>query len=318
VNDTEVLVSICVPTCNRPDLLEVSLRACLAQTYRNIEVLIGDDSNNDATQDLIRERYAHDSRVRYMRNTPRFGQALNIANLFNEASGDKIVLMHDDDLIETDAVESLLSLWTQHPELEIAFGDQYVIDMDGKIDHEASRAGNIAFCRTKEAEGLQKTPGRTGLVSMFPNNGWMANAELVRRINYQARFGVGCEFAFGVEICLAAKQIYYLHRYVSSYRLTQGSMSQTTAVSMHSAAVEAYKIARDVKIGPELESARRVAYKRMVPIVVSTLSRNHQPLNGLKLALSHLHVYNYGLSARFYYHLLLIGRSFLSRGGATA
>ncbi|HTJ92637.1 MAG TPA: glycosyltransferase family 2 protein [Pararobbsia sp.] len=312
MTDSDVLVSICVPTCNRPELFELSLRACLAQTHDHIEVLIGDDSDNDATQNLIRECYAHDARVRYLRNAPRFGQARNVANLFNQARGSKIVLMHDDDLIEPDAVEAMLALWRIHPDLDIAFGDQYVIDMDGNIDHEASRTGNIAFCRTREAEGLQKTPGRTGLVSMFPNNGWMANADLVRRVNYQERFGVGCDFAFGVQVCLAAQQIYYLHRYVSSYRLTNGSTSQTTAVSMHSAAVEAYKIARELEIGPELESARRIAYKRMVPIIVSTLSRNRQPLNGLKLALTHLHAYNYGLSARFYYHLLLIGRSFLS------
>lgn len=95
-------------------------------------------------------------------------------------------------------------------------------------------------------------------------------------------------------------------------------MSQTTAVSMHSAAVEAYKIARDVKIAPELEPARRVAYKRMAPIVVSTLARNDQPFNGLKVALSHLPAYNYGLSPRFYYHLLLIGKSLFQRRRALA
>ncbi len=311
--ESDVLVSICIPTCDRPELLELALASCLAQSYSNIQILVSDDSRGDATQTMMRMRYAMEARIHYIRNTPSLGQGRNVASLFARAEGDKILLLHDDDLLEHDAIESLLALWGPHPHLEIAFGDQYVIDIEGKVDLEQSRTGNIAFCRTKAAEGLQKEPGRTGLVSMFPNNGWLANAELVKRVNYKAKFGSGCDFAFGVEVCLAARQIYYLKKYVSSYRVTPGAISATTAMSMNSAAVEAFRIVSQLELTGALESARRVAYKRMVPIVVSTLSRHDQPINGLKLALTHLHAYNYGLSPRFYYHMLLIGKSMLHR-----
>ncbi|RKP58646.1 glycosyltransferase [Pararobbsia silviterrae] len=308
-----MLVSICIPTCDRPELLELALASCLAQTHAPIQIVVGDDSRNDATQTMMRTRYGNDSRIHYVRNTPPLGQGLNVASLFTRAEGDKILLLHDDDLLEHDAIESLLGLWQRHPDLEIAFGDQYVIDIHGAVDLEQSRAGNIAFYRTKAAEGLQKAPGRTGLVSMFPNNGWLANADLVKRVNYKAQFGSGCDFAFGVEVCLAASKIYYLKRYVSSYRVTPGAISQTTGASMNSAAVEAYRIVHGLRLARELEPARRVAYKRMVPIVVSTLSRHDEPVKSLKLALMHLHAYNYGLSPRFYYHMLLIGKSMLHR-----
>ncbi|CAM2139528.1 Glycosyltransferase [Pararobbsia alpina] len=311
--DSDVLVSICIPTCDRPELLELALASCLAQTYPHIQIVIGDDSRGDATHAMMHTRYAQDGRIHYVRNTPSLGQGQNVASLFSRAEGDKILLLHDDDLLEHDALESMLGLWRRHPDLEIAFGDQYVIDIEGKVDLEQSRAGNIAFYRTQRAEGLQKEPGRTGLVSMFPNNGWLANADLVKRVNYKAKFGSGCDYAFGVEICLAASKIYYLKKYVSSYRVTPGAISQTTAVSLNSAAVEAYRVVHALKLSRNLESARRVAYKRMVPIVVSTLSRHNQPINSLKLALTHLHAYNYGLSPRFYYHMLLIGKSMLQR-----
>ncbi|MFP3607209.1 glycosyltransferase family 2 protein, partial [Paraburkholderia sp. SIMBA_053] len=67
---TSCKVSICVPTCNRPELIVECLDSCLAQTHTNIEILIGDDSSDNRTQALIKARYAHDTRIRYVRNEP--------------------------------------------------------------------------------------------------------------------------------------------------------------------------------------------------------------------------------------------------------
>ncbi len=63
-----------------------------------------------------------------------------------------------------------------------------------------------------------------------------------------------------------------------------------------------------------LEPARELALKRIVPIVVSVYARNHQPMQGLGIALAHLYAYNYGLSKRLYYHLMLILKGFAGRG----
>lgn len=90
-------ISICLPTCNRPELLVESLTSCLAQTHENIEILIGDDSSDHRTQALIDSTYLHEPRVIYVRNEPALGQADNIARLFDRATGDKILLIHDDD-----------------------------------------------------------------------------------------------------------------------------------------------------------------------------------------------------------------------------
>ncbi|MGQ0419789.1 glycosyltransferase family 2 protein, partial [Bacillus sp. HC-Mk] len=51
------LVSILIPTYNRPHYFKIALESALAQTYSNIEIIIGDDSTNDETATLIREQY---------------------------------------------------------------------------------------------------------------------------------------------------------------------------------------------------------------------------------------------------------------------
>ena len=163
---TQLKVSICVPTYNRPELITQCIDSCLAQTHSNIEVVIGDDSKDDRTETLIASRYAHDARIRYLRNTPGLGQARNVASLFARATGDKILLIHDDDYLAEDGVERLVSLWDRHPDLDVAFADQYEVDQVGHVDGAVSAKLNADFHRTKSTEGLQKVPGRTGLIQI--------------------------------------------------------------------------------------------------------------------------------------------------------
>jgi len=305
-------VSICLPTCNRPELIVECIDSCLGQTYDNLEIVIGDDSRDARTAQLVAARYAQEPRVRYTLNQPPLGQARNVASLFERASGDKILLIHDDDLLTIDGVEKLVSLWQLHPQLDAAFGDQYEADHDGTIDFDASARLNAAFRRTQDAQGLQPLAGRTGLIQMFPNNGWMANADLVKRIGYNEQYGICCDFVFGSELCLAAREVFYLHDYVSVYRKTATSVSHSTRGTASAATVSAYGFVKALTLPPQLEASRRLALRRLVPIVVSVHARNRQTWAGVKIALSHLFAYNYGFSARLYYHLLMLARAGLS------
>jgi glycosyltransferase involved in cell wall biosynthesis len=307
-----VKVSICLPTCNRPELIAECIDSCLGQSYGNLEIVIGDDSKDTRTQQLIAARYGQEPRVRYTLNQPPLGQARNVASLFERASGDKILLIHDDDLLTTDGVEKLVSLWTHYPQLDAAFGDQYEADHDGAIDFDASTRLNAAFRRTKDAEGLQPLPGRTGLIQMFPNNGWMADARLVKRIGYKDQYGMCCDFVFGTQLCLAAREVCYLHDYVSVYRKTASSISHSTRGSVIAATVSAYAFVNALRLPPQLEPSRKLALRRLAPIVVSVHAKNRQASTGFRIALTHLFAYNYGLSARFYYHLLMLARAALS------
>ena len=52
---TYPLVSILIPTYNRPHYFQLALNSALAQTYPNIEIIIGDDSTDNKTQELVRK-----------------------------------------------------------------------------------------------------------------------------------------------------------------------------------------------------------------------------------------------------------------------
>lgn len=306
---TQYKVSICLPTCNRPELVTRCIESCLAQTHENIEILIGDDSRDESTERLIAQRYAHDARIVYHRNVVPLGQARNVASLFKRATGDQILLIHDDDYLLDNSIERLLAQWQRDPDLDVAFGKQYEIDQEGNVDIAASRRTNLKFHRTRAAAGLQPSPGRVGIVQMFPNNGWLAKAALVKQIGYDDSYGACCDFVFGVRLCLAARRVYYLDEYVSCYRRTDVSVSQTTRYTTSAASLGAWRYLMALDLPRALEPARRLSFRRLVPNVVSLHARNHEGRAALKIALGNLYAYRYGLSPRLYYHLLMIFKS---------
>ena len=57
------LVSIVIATYNMANYLPLAVQSALAQTYRNIEVLIVDDGSTDRTATCAREFAARDDRV---------------------------------------------------------------------------------------------------------------------------------------------------------------------------------------------------------------------------------------------------------------
>ena len=83
-----MLVSICIPTCDRPLLLWEAILSCFAQSHRPLEVLIGDDSANDDSKSLAETIVSPQGvTLRYRRNRPRLGQAGNVNSLFDALAG---------------------------------------------------------------------------------------------------------------------------------------------------------------------------------------------------------------------------------------
>ena len=65
----DVAFSIVMPTFNRAWCIETAIRAVLAQTHRNYELIIVDDGSSDGTEALIRETFAAElaeKRIRYI------------------------------------------------------------------------------------------------------------------------------------------------------------------------------------------------------------------------------------------------------------
>ena len=82
------MISVVIPTCERPELVA----RCLANLTGGDEVIVSDDSRSDRTQKLIREQFPS---VKWVRG-PQRGPAANRNFGASQASGDLIAFVDDD------------------------------------------------------------------------------------------------------------------------------------------------------------------------------------------------------------------------------
>ena len=89
-------VTIMIPTYNQAAFIREALYSALAQTYPNLEIIVGDDASTDATPEIV-ERI-NDPRFKYVRNACNLGRTTNYKNLlYNHATGDYVVNLDGDD-----------------------------------------------------------------------------------------------------------------------------------------------------------------------------------------------------------------------------
>jgi glycosyltransferase involved in cell wall biosynthesis len=277
------LVSICVPTCERPDLIREALASCWDQDYAPIEVLVGDDSENQATERAVTAAAEAAGRpVRYWHNAPRLGQAANINRLLDQAYGDRLVILHDDDRLLPGAVRALNACWQVAPDTACAFGLQHVISAEGEVLARESQALNTAYFRTPDRAGPQGSALASALMGQMPNNGYLVLTEAARAIRFRDRniVGDGCDYDFGIRLAQQYGGFFFLDQYTSQLRRTPGSITSSGTVSPMFGVVSA------LDLPPELEFARRIALRRMAPGVVRDFALHGRRREALRVYLS--------------------------------
>lgn len=128
------LVSILIPTYNRPEYFKLALDSALNQTYKNIEVFIGDDSTNNETEKLIKKDYLGKyENIHYYHNSQNLGQFENDIKLFEMSNGEFINYLMDDDLFENTKIEKMMNYFIQdiNKEISIVTSHREIIDLNG-------------------------------------------------------------------------------------------------------------------------------------------------------------------------------------------
>ena len=123
------LVTICIPTFDRLHYLKESVASALAQTYDDIEVIIGDDGTSHPIQQWGEKTADQDNRVRYQRNSHNLGLAGNWNALADAAQGEFIVIIGDDDRLLPDFVRRMVDVIL--PDFQVAFSNHYLINDSG-------------------------------------------------------------------------------------------------------------------------------------------------------------------------------------------
>ena len=125
------LVSILIPTHNRPDYSELALKSALAQDYDNIEVIVSDNSDDELTRERIAP-YLKEYPYIYYSRVPGFTAPDNFTNCFNLSQGEYINYLMDDDLFHPEKIRKMMSYMLTQANVGLVTSFRQLIDGDGK------------------------------------------------------------------------------------------------------------------------------------------------------------------------------------------
>lgn len=126
------LVSILIPTHNRPDYLREALDSVLAQTHRNLDIVISDNGSSDESLEALRDIVAADPRIRYIRGPERNHYLDNWLHALSHARGDYVNFLMDDDLYHPEKVSRMVAIYEQFPDVGLVTSHRALIDSEGR------------------------------------------------------------------------------------------------------------------------------------------------------------------------------------------
>ncbi|MEH2326814.1 MAG: glycosyltransferase family 2 protein [Nostoc sp.] len=156
------LVSVIIPTYNRPEYLKQAIASAIKQTYQNIEIIVSDNCSLENPQALVAS--FGDSRIRFWRHQQNVGMIANQQHGFKMARGKYVASLHDDDIWNEDFLAKLVPHLEANSELILAFCDQYIIDANSIINHAGTEENTRGYKRDKLAKGIHQPFYKIGLV----------------------------------------------------------------------------------------------------------------------------------------------------------
>lgn len=124
--DAAELVTVIIPTFNRPDKLKEAIASVLSQTYENFEIIIVNDAGEDVARVI---NQFNDSRIKLLEHLTNKGLASARNTGIKNAKGKYIAYLDDDDIYYPEHLKILTS-FLEHGDYKIAYTDAYRVTQE--------------------------------------------------------------------------------------------------------------------------------------------------------------------------------------------
>ena len=109
-------------------MLEQALNSILNQTYKDFELIICDDGSTNNCLEWAKEICKGDNRVVFLQNKENKGLAYTLNKCLENAKGEYIARMDDDDISYLDRFEKQVKFLDEHPEYGIVGSNMELFD----------------------------------------------------------------------------------------------------------------------------------------------------------------------------------------------
>lgn len=125
------MVSVLMPAYNAAAYIAAAIDSVLAQTVRELDLLVIDDGSTDGTLDIVRGFVRRDARVRVLAQVNE-GIAGTLNRGLEMLDDEWVFLMHADDLMMPRRIERQLAFIAENPDLAVASALVYYINDTGE------------------------------------------------------------------------------------------------------------------------------------------------------------------------------------------
>ncbi|MDG6773620.1 glycosyltransferase [Thiomicrorhabdus sp. ZW0627] len=213
-------VSVCIPVYNGENHLQETVESVLNQSYRNIEVLIQDNASSDGTGIILNDLCDLDERVMVERNDSLVSMAANWNLVVKRASGDYLVLLSADDLIESNFIEECISVFRDEPNVNIVSTEHLLLTQKGLRKRKMRVHGGKRLMSCSEI--LLKNPFSINFTMFdrsFIKNNLMSRGVLFREPYFT------CDYDLWIRLALNNSVIFFIDKPLAKYRVHEGSLS---------------------------------------------------------------------------------------------
>lgn len=212
-------ISIVIPSYNKVDFIEDTLKSILDQRYPNLEVIIQDGGSNDGSVGIIRKFASKWPNIRWISKKDK-GQLDAINKGLKKAKGEILTYINADDVLKRGALNKIGSFFISNPDKHWVIGLGDIINSKGR---------KIADWVTSYKNFLVSVNNKNALIAVNyitqPSVFW--RREVHKKIGYlSGTKNFVMEYEFWLKLMNLQKPG-IIKDYISSFRMTTNNISST-------------------------------------------------------------------------------------------
>lgn len=131
MNDRTPTVSVIMPVYNVERFILESVNSILNQTYKNLELIVVDDSSTDNTYKMLIDNFSKNEKIKILKNSENMKIVYSLNRALGYASGEFIARIDGDDIAYPDRIARQVNYLIKNPSVDLVGCDLETINESG-------------------------------------------------------------------------------------------------------------------------------------------------------------------------------------------
>ena len=238
------LLSICIPTRNRAEMLNAAIRSALRVFGPRVQFIIGDNGDAMHTAALLKNLVGEypEAIFKHIQNPVGATYVYILQTLVDNVQTPWMSIMHDDDLYDDISVDVLKQLFGDET-ISFVFSDHWVISANAeRLLNETENASHF-YGRTLLREGKIEHLGEVAANGSICLDGFYVRSNLAKFFRFNQTLKIFGDSQWLISLASKADVAgYYINKRTFSYRLNPNSTTSLglDQIELHNALCDVY------------------------------------------------------------------------------